>query len=246
METLRVDGLTKSLGGQRIVDDVSFTLGRGDVVAFAGPNGAGKSTTIKMILGLVFPDRGSVHINEQPLTARNRWILSRVGAMIESPSFYGTATGEQNLRLFADLYGVPRTRVGEVLDLVDLGDAAGKKVDRYSLGMKQRLGIARAFLNRPDLVILDEPTNGLDPFGVREIRQLVGRLAGDEGVTFLVASHVLSELEQICGRAVILDRGRVVAQGDLPSLMAAHQSRDLEHLFLSVLSGARDADVARA
>jgi len=246
METLRVDGLTKTLGGLRVVDDVSFSLARGDVVAFAGPNGAGKSTTIKMILGLVFPDRGSVHINEQPLTPRNRWILSRVGAMIEAPSFYGTATGEQNLRLFADLYGVPRTRVGEVLELVDMADAARKKVDRYSLGMKQRLGIARAFLNRPDLVILDEPTNGLDPFGVREIRQLIGRLAGDEGVTFLVASHVLSELEQICNRAVILDRGRVVVQGDLPSLMAAHGSHDLEHLFLSVLNGARDADAARA
>lgn len=194
------------------------------------------------------PLTAAAYINEQPLTPRNRWILSRVGAMIEALSFYGTRHQvEQNLRLFADLYGVPRTRVGEVLELVDMADAARKKVDRYSLGMKQRLGIARAFLNRPDLVILDEPTNGLDPFGVREIRQLIGRLAGDEGVTFLVARTSSANSEQICNRAVILDRGRVVVQkATFPSLMAAHGSHDLEHLFLSVLNGARDADAARA
>jgi len=125
--------------------------------------------------------------------------------------------------------------VGEVLEMVGLQDAAGKRVDRYSLGMKQRLGIARAFLGRPDVVILDEPTNGLDPFGVIEIRELIGQLARREGVTFLIASHVLSELEHICNKAIILDRGRIVTQGSLNALMASQQAKDLEELFISVL-----------
>ncbi len=246
MESLRVEGLTKTLAGAKVVDDVSFVLAPGDVAAFAGPNGAGKSTTIKMILGLVRPDQGTVHINEQPLTPGNRWILSRVGAMIESPSFYPNASGEQNLRLFADLYGTPRSRVAEVLEMVDLTEAARKRVDRYSLGMKQRLGIARAFLVRPDVVILDEPTNGLDPFGVIEIRELIGELARREKVTFLVASHVLSELEHICNKAIIINRGRIVAQGGLRQLMAAHGSRDLEDLFINLLRGADHVGTAEA
>ena len=235
MEALRVEGLSKTLGGDKVVNDVSFSLTPGDVAAFAGPNGAGKSTTIKLILGLVRADAGTVHINEQPLTTSNRWVLSRVGAMIESPSFYGNASGRLNLELFADLYGAPRSRVGEVLEMVGLQDAAGKRVDRYSLGMKQRLGIARAFLGRPDVVILDEPTNGLDPFGVIEIRELIGQLARREGVTFLIASHVLSELEHLCNKAIILDRGRIITQGNLNALMASQQAEDLEELFISVL-----------
>ncbi len=241
MEALSVEGLTKTLGGVRVVDDVSFAVPRGDVLAFAGPNGAGKSTTIKMILGLVFPDQGSVRINDQPLTPRDRRMLTRVGAMIESPSFFGNASGALNLRLFADLYGVHRSRVDEVLEMVDLRADARKKVERYSLGMKQRLGIARAFLNHPDLVILDEPTNGLDPFGVVEIRELIGRLSREQGVTFVIASHVLSELESLCNRAVLLQRGRVVADGDLRELMAEHGAADLEQLFLTVLGGGRHA-----
>lgn len=241
METLRVEGLTKTLGGETVVSDVSFSLHQGDVVAFAGPNGAGKSTTIKMILGLISPDSGNVYIGGEPLSPANRSILAKVGAMIESPAFYGNASGEQNLRLFADLYGVPRARVGEVLEMVDMAGATKKRVDRYSLGMKQRLGIARAFLNDPELVILDEPTNGLDPFGVVEIRDLIGRLAAEHGVTFLVASHVLSELEHICNRAIILNRGRIVTQGGLSELMAAHGASSLENLFMSLLSGGRHA-----
>lgn len=246
MYALHIDGLTKTLGGSRVVDGVSFDVSRGDVVAFAGPNGAGKSTTIKMILGLVFPDSGVVEVNGQPIQAGNRAVLGRVGAMIESPSFYGSASGEQNLRLFADLYGASRSRVGEVLEMVDLASAARKRVDRYSLGMKQRLGIARAFLNSPDLVLLDEPTNGLDPFGVVEIRQLIGDLSREHGVTFVIASHVLSELESLCNRAVILDRGRVVADGDLRDLRQAHGVDDLESLFMAVLGGVRGVNAHRS
>lgn len=217
-------GLRKSypsLRGRRIaVHGLDLDVPTGGVHGFLGPNGSGKTTTIRMLLGLTTADSGSMTVFGQPVPQRLPQVVSRVGAIVESPKFFPTFSGERNLRLLAEAIGTPPSRVGEVLDEVGLHDRGKDQFRAYSLGMKQRLAIAATLLKSPDLLIFDEPTNGLDPAGIHEIRTTMRRLA-DEGRTVLVSSHILSEVEQIADTVSIIGRGRMLAQGSVAALIGA-------------------------
>jgi ABC-2 type transport system ATP-binding protein len=210
------------------VDALDLSIEAGTLYGFLGPNGAGKTTTIRMLLGLIFPSGGDVEILGRPVfgEAGGRAALRRVGAIVEEPAFWGYLSGRRNLECFARAAGPSedrRARLGridDVLRTVDLTEAASKKVKRYSQGMRQRLGIALALLGAPELLVLDEPTNGLDPGGMRDVRLLLRRLAG-EGTTVFVSSHLLSEVEAVCDRVGVLARGRLVADGPPSNLRPA-------------------------
>jgi ABC-2 type transport system ATP-binding protein len=222
---LETRGLTKRYGRRAVVNDLSLSVGRGDICGFLGQNGAGKSTTLRMIAGLVRPTSGEVFLLGHDVRRRRARALRRVGVIIESPAFYDNFTGRANLRMLASLSGgATKRRIEEVLEIVGLGRRAGDAVRVYSYGMRQRLGIAQALLPDPDLVILDEPTNGLDPQGIREVRDLVRRLRDEFGLTVLLSSHLLSEVEQLCDRVAIIDQGRLLYQGPTAELVAAATS----------------------
>jgi ABC-2 type transport system ATP-binding protein len=221
--------LTKKFGRQTVVNSIDLAVPRGSVFGFLGPNGSGKTTTIRMLLGLAGATSGEVRVLGQELPAQLPNILPRVGALIEGPGFYPFLSGAANLiRLdSADRFASPasrRTRVAEALERVGLTHAAGKKVKAYSLGMKQRLGIANALLTPRELIVLDEPTNGLDPQGTREVRNLVRSLT-NQGTTVFVSSHLLAEIEQMCTHAAVMRAGNLVAQGSLDELRQTGQTR---------------------
>ncbi|MFD6755587.1 ABC transporter ATP-binding protein [Micromonospora gifhornensis] len=203
-------------GGVTAVDGLSLRVHEGEVLGFLGPNGAGKTTTMRMLVGLVRPSAGRIRVLGQPPGRQ----LARIGALIESPTFYPHLTGRDNLRLAARYAGVPDAAADRVLDQVGLSARAGSPFRTYSLGMKQRLGVAAALLKDPSLLILDEPTNGLDPAGVAEMRELL-RSLGQHGQTVLLSSHVLAEVEQVCDRIAVIDRGRLVAEGTPDELRGA-------------------------
>ncbi|MFC4496671.1 ABC transporter ATP-binding protein [Streptomyces ovatisporus] len=218
-------GLSKRYrGGQLAVDGLDLSVPRGSVFGFLGPNGSGKTTTIRMLLGLIDATGGSVRLLGEPMPRAGRDVLPRVGALIEGPALYGFLTGRGNLLRYdaADPTADPRTRASRVeaaLERVGLSAAAGKKAKAYSLGMKQRLGIAAALLQPRELLVLDEPTNGLDPQGMREIRSLVRALAQD-GTTVFLSSHLLDEIEQVCSHTAVMNRGRLVTQGTVAEMSA--------------------------
>ncbi|GHG56276.1 ABC transporter ATP-binding protein [Sinomonas cellulolyticus] len=223
------DDLTKRFGAHTAVDHLSLTVPQGSVYGFLGPNGSGKTTTIRMLLGLVAPSAGRAEVLGRVMPRGAREVLPRVGALVEGPAFYPFLTGAANLARLdtADPLAPSRTRrarVGEALERVGLAHAAAKKVHAYSLGMKQRLGLAAALLAPRTLLMLDEPTNGLDPQGTREVRALIRSLAED-GTTVFVSSHLLAEVEQVCTHAAVLRTGRLVAQGTLDSLRGASRPR---------------------
>lgn len=247
---LEVRGLTKRFGSFTAARDVSFRVYRGDVFGFLGPNGAGKSTTIGMLLGLIKPTAGEIRMFGLP-PERHDEALANVGGIIEAPAFYPYLSGRDNLRALAHLRpGTTRQRIDEVLELVGLSEAATKKFGQYSLGMKQRLGIAWTLLHDPDLLILDEPTNGLDPAGMLEVRHLILRLA-EQGKTIFISSHLLHEIEQVCDRVAVIRRGEVVAEGAVDELLSqterliirTPQLRDAA-MLLRGLPGVRDIAVA--
>jgi ABC-2 type transport system ATP-binding protein len=211
-----VAGLTKTYGTLRAVDDLSFTVEPGTITGFLGPNGAGKTTTLRMLLGLITPDAGTVTISGHPysaLPAPN----NQVGAVLEASGFHPARSGRNHLRIYGTVNGYPPDRADQVLDLVGLADAGRRAVRGYSLGMRQRLALATALLGDPKMLILDEPANGLDPEGIAWLRRLLRALA-DEGRTVLVSSHVLSEVQQLVDQVVILHSGRLVRQGTLAEL----------------------------
>ena len=210
--------LTKCYGARVAVDSLDMTIPAGVVAGFIGPNGAGKTTTLRMLLGLVRPSAGGAEVFGIPLHARARY-LPRVGALIESPAFYPGLSGERNLAVQAALGGFDRARIPVVLERVGLTGRGGDYYRTYSMGMKQRLAIAGALLGDPSLLILDEPTNGLDPAGIRDMRSLVRSLA-EEGPTVLVSSHLLAEVQQVCDWLVVIEQGRRVFQGATATLMA--------------------------
>lgn len=220
---VEVTGLTKDFGTFRAVDDLTFELPQGDVIGFVGPNGAGKSTTIRMLLGLIRPTAGTGHVFGEPISDPPAY-MDRVGALVESPTLYAQLSGQRNLLVLARLAGLPTSRIGEVLDIVNLSERAKDRYSDYSLGMKQRLGIAAALLPDPDLLILDEPTNGLDPAGTVEMRNLLQDL-GAAGTTVMVSSHLLSEIQAACDRLVMIQRGRMVFQGTIDDLLGSRQDR---------------------
>jgi ABC-type multidrug transport system ATPase subunit len=218
---IQVQGLTKKFGHQfTAVSDLSFSVNKGDVYGFLGQNGAGKSTTIRMLLSLITPTSGSIEIFGMPLQANRAAIMQNVGAVIEKPAMYEYLTAYQNLKIFSALSGVSKTRLQLLheLDVVGLAARAHDLVRTFSQGMKQRLAIAMAMVNDPQLILLDEPTNGLDPQGIADIRNLILQLSRVQGKTVLVSSHLLSEIEQVATRLIIIDKGCKLVEGDSKDL----------------------------
>ncbi len=234
---IEVVGLSKGFGDVLAVDDLSFSVGHGEVCGLLGPNGAGKTTTLRVLVGLLRPGAGTVRVLGTTMTPSNP-VLARVGTMIEHAEFVPFLSGMRNLKIHWQEAGGKwaDADLDTALAIADLGDAINRKVKTYSQGMRQRLGIARALLGRPEVLVLDEPTNGLDPGEIREVRDLLGRLAA-KGVTVLLSSHLLAEVEQVCSHVVVMDRGRLVAAGTIAELTAAAGS---------VYFGVDDVDRAEA
>jgi ABC-2 type transport system ATP-binding protein len=219
---LQTEGLTKRFKRRTAVDRLTMRVERGDIYGFLGPNGAGKSTTLRMLLGLVRPTSGVIKFSLRESSWKYLKARSRIGAIIETPAFYENFSARRNLQLLASLSGgVQKKRVEEVLDIVDLRERAGDPVKVFSYGMRQRLGIAQALLPTPDLIILDEPTNGLDPQGIQQTRQLIRRLRDEFKLTVLLSSHLLVEVEQLCNRVGIIHEGRLLYEGGPETLVAS-------------------------
>ena len=216
-------GLTRRFGKQLAVDQINLLVPAGGVYGFLGPNGAGKTTAIRMLLGLIRPDAGAVRLFNENLNGNHLSIMRRVGALVESPSLYPHLTGRENLEVTRRLLGSPRALIDVALETIRLTKDAHRRVREYSLGMRQRLGLALALLNKPQLLILDEPTNGLDPAGIHEMRDLIRRLPEEFGVTVFLSSHLLSEVEQIAGHIGIIHEGRLLFQGTLAELQSKQQ-----------------------
>ena len=239
MNIIETHDLCKQYGNALRVAHLDLDVPEGSVYGFLGPNGAGKSTTLKMLLGLVRPTAGDIRVLGKKMDGGNRLaVLRQVGSLIESPSYYGHLTGEENLRIVQTLRGVPEKNIREVLQIVRLDGQRGKKVAHYSLGMKQRLGLAAALLGYPKLLILDEPTNGLDPAGIQEMRELICSLPERFGMTVVVSSHLLSEIDQMADHVAIIREGELVFQDTLEAL----HGRSRHHLALRTTNNA----VARA
>ena len=229
MNIIQTSDLCKQYGGALRVSHLNLSVPEGSVYGFLGPNGAGKSTTLKMILRLVRPTAGSIEVLGKSMDGANRLaVLRQVGSLIESPSYYGHLTGEENLRIVQTLRGVPEKNIREVLQIVRLDGQRGKKAAHYSLGMKQRLGLAAALLGYPKLLILDERTNGLDPAGIQEMRELICDLPRRFGMTVVVSSHLLSEIDQMADHVAIIREGELVFQDTLETL----HSRSCRHLAM--------------
>jgi len=221
---LKISGLTKRFGSYTAVDGLDLDVYQGDIFGFLGPNGAGKTTTMRMIVGLVRPTSGHIEINGFDVRSRFLDAIGQVGALVDIPAFYGGLSATQNLRIIASVAGaVPRSRVEELIDVVGLRAAAHRKVKTYSHGMQQRLAIAQALLTRPPLMILDEPTTGLDPEGKLEFLHLLRRLAHEERITIFISSHLLEEVEEICNRTAIIKDGKLLVCNDVQALLAEEE-----------------------
>lgn len=228
---LKTENLYKAFKGQTIVDNLSLEIQRNTVFGLLGPNGAGKSTTLKMITGMLQPNAGEITFNGHPWTRND---LQDIGVLIESPPLYENLTAKENLKVRTIALGLPQSRIEEVLEIVDLTNTGKKRAGQFSLGMKQRLGIAIALLNKPKLLILDEPTNGLDPIGIQDLRKLI-RSFPAQGITVILSSHILSEVEQVVDDIGIIADGKLGYQGTAP------QGQELESLFMQVVSANRKA-----
>ncbi|MBV9070176.1 MAG: ABC transporter ATP-binding protein [Acidobacteria bacterium] len=233
--TLTATNLTKIIGDKTIVDDVSFELQRGEIFGFLGPNGAGKTTTIRMLVGLIKPTSGNVTICGFDQRHQFEDAMRCVGCIVENPDLYRFMTGRENLEHFARMLRVGSNEIERVADLVSLAHRLEQRVGTYSLGMRQRLGIAQALLGDPKLLILDEPANGLDPAGIREIRELLRRLASEREMSIFISSHLLAEIELTCDRVAIIHKGRILREGTVRELISSRREMEL-----------RVDDVARA
>uniref|UniRef100_UPI003FED8AD0 ATP-binding cassette domain-containing protein n=1 Tax=Gemmiger formicilis TaxID=745368 RepID=UPI003FED8AD0 len=240
---IETKALCKQYGPHTAVDHVELHVPQGCVYGFIGPNGAGKSTTMKMLLGLIHPTAGRVRLLGQELTEKSRLpLLRQTGSLIESPAGYLHLTAQENLEIVADLKGVPHKDIGRVLDIVHLTQDRSRRVGQYSLGMKQRLGIAMALLGSPKLLILDEPTNGLDPAGIQEMRALIRNMPAATGATVLISSHLLGEMEQMVEQVGIIDHGHILFEGPLTEL----QRHSRGNVTLRLLDPAKAAPILRA
>ncbi|MBU3175797.1 ABC transporter ATP-binding protein [Clostridium estertheticum] len=226
-EVLKIDNLKKIIGKRTIVSDICFELKKGEIFGFLGPNGAGKSTTIKMIVGLSKITEGSIYVGGCSVKDDFKGAMRNIGCIVENPDMYKYMSGMDNLKIFAKIYeGVDEVRINEVVKIVDLERAINDKVKTYSLGMKQRLGIAQALLHSPKLLILDEPTNGLDPAGIKAMRVLLRKLASDTGLTVLVSSHILGEMQQMCDRVGIINKGKIITIKSVEELLNMTKADD--------------------
>lgn len=240
---IETKALCKQYGPHTAVDHVELHVPQGCVYGFIGPNGAGKSTTMKMLLGLIHPTAGRVRLLGQELTEKSRLpLLRQTGSLIESPAGYLHLTAQENLEIVADLKGVPHKDIGRVLDIVHLTQDRNRRVGQYSLGMKQRLGIAMALLGSPKLLILNEPTNGLDPAGIQEMRALIRNMPAATGATVLISSHLLGEMEQMVEQVGIIDHGHILFEGPLTEL----QRHSRGNVTLRLLDPAKAAPILRA
>ncbi|KLV25445.1 ABC transporter ATP-binding protein [Niallia circulans] len=215
---IETSNLTKKFGKFLAVDQVNLLVPKGGIYGFLGPNGAGKSTTIRMLLGLIKETKGEVKVFNKSIKDDRIAILSRIGSMVETPSYYGHLTAYENLEVTRKILGAEKKEIERVLEIVKLTEVRNKAVKKFSLGMKQRLGIAQALLGKPELLILDEPTNGLDPSGIIEIRELIKSLPKDYGITILISSHILSEIELMATHVGIINKGRLLFQGSMNDL----------------------------
>lgn len=240
---IKLDKVDKRIGKRKIIDNVSFEVLKGDICGFIGPNGAGKTTTIKMITGLITPTKGDVFIGGINVAKDREKALFKMGAIVESPIFFNYMSGRKNLQNLARLnLGMSRKdqleKVEEALEIVGLktkkDDRGDDKVKTYSLGMKQRLGIAQALLNNPQIVILDEPANGLDPLGMRDLRELILKLKEQYGITFFISSHLLDELQKICNHYLIIREGKVIWNGNSDALLK-YSGKNLEETFIDLM-----------
>lgn len=228
---LQTHRLTKTIGGRNIVEDVNLHVRKGEIYGFLGPNGAGKTTVMKMLTNLWKPTDGSIELFGTPLAPDSYGVLKRMGSIIEFPAFYEHMTGYQNLKLHCEYMGYYKHgSIEDALEMLELKGAANKKVKTYSLGMKERLGIARAVLCRPELLILDEPTNGLDPAGMKQVRELLKALAAEFGMTVLISSHILSEVESIADTIGIIHHGRLVQEISMSEI----EQRTLAYIAVTV------------
>ena len=224
---LETKELTKNFSGQLAVNSVSLQVKRNSIYGLLGPNGAGKSTTLKLILGLLRPTTGQIFFDGEPWKREH---LAKIGSLIEEPALYGNLTAEENLLVHTELLGIPKDKIYEVLETVDLKDTGKKKTSQFSHGMKERLGIAIALLNDPPLLLLDEPTSGLDPMGIQEFRELIAAFP-KKGMTVILSSHILSEVEQIVDEIGIIDKGQLIFQG------TPNRDEDLEAFFMKMIRG---------
>ena len=229
---LQTNHLTKTIGGKELVTDVNLHIKKGEIYGFLGPNGAGKTTVMKMLTNLWKPTGGSIEIFGETLTPRSYEVLKRMGSIIEFPTFYDSLTGYDNLKLHCEYMGYyQHGSVENALDMLDLTDAADKPVKNYSLGMKERLGIARTILCKPELLILDEPTNGLDPAGMKQIRDLLKTLCTEYGITIMISSHILSEIESIADTVGVINHGRMVKEISMKTI----EQMSLAYIELAVI-----------
>lgn len=248
---ITTNGLTKKYKNFTSVDNVSLHIRKGSIYGFLGPNGAGKSTTMKMLLGLTAPTKGSFTIDGKHLPADRMVILKEIGSFIEQPSFYANLTGRENLDIIRRILGLPKQAVEDAMDLVSLSEFGDRLAKKYSLGMKQRLGLAGALIGRPPILILDEPTNGLDPSGIHEIRNLIKSLPSLYDCTVLISSHMLSEIELMADDIGILNHGHLLFEGSMDelrqnALQSGFAADNLEDMFLSMVDKDNAARKQRA
>ena len=210
-ELLTINHLIKTFGKRRVVDDVSFSVQSGEVFGFLGPNGAGKTTTIKMVMGFLFPDSGDISICGYSLKHKYEKAMAHIGGIVENPEMFKEFSGRKNIEMYARIHGnIKKERIDEVIELVGMTARANEKIKKYSLGMKQRICLAQSLVHSPQVLILDEPTNGLDPAGIKELREILKKLAHEKGVAVLVSSHQLSEMQLMCDRVGIINHGQLL------------------------------------
>lgn len=232
---LEIKGLSKAFGKKQILRDINITVGSGEIFGFLGPNGSGKTTTIKLMLGLLKLSEGEIRICGHDISSDYENAISNVGGIIENPEMYKYLTGRQNLMQYRRMHDdITDERFEEVINIVDLGARIDDKISKYSLGMRQRLGIAQAILHRPKLLVLDEPTNGLDPAGIRDLRDIFKRLAHTDNCSVFVSSHMLAELELMCDRVCVIDRGSVLSVKTMNEIRAVKD--DVDHLIYRIES----------
>lgn len=209
MNVLEVKDVYKKLGKREVIKGINFSVGKGEIFGFLGPNGAGKTTTIKMMVGLIHPDQGSICIDGADIVKSGNKARSKIGAVVENPEMYNYLSGMANLKMLAEVRNIPKRNIDEVVELVSLTDRIGDKVGKYSLGMKQRLGLACCLLPKPKLIILDEPTNGLDPSGIIDFRDIIKKSVQEMGASVFISSHILSEVEQLCTTVAFINQGEI-------------------------------------
>ncbi|MBI9035313.1 MAG: ABC transporter ATP-binding protein [Bacteroidales bacterium] len=224
---LEVKNLVMHFKQLKAVDDLSFSVQKGDIYGFLGPNGSGKSTTLRMLLSLIYPQSGMIKVFGKDLSRETNVILSKIGALVEKPEFYNYLSAYKNLEILMRYCGQSYSKayLNDILDLVGLGGRIHSKVDTYSQGMKQRLGIAQALIHKPDLLMLDEPVNGLDPQGIKDIRDLLINLNQEKGITILISSHILKEIEVIANRMLVINNGKSIAEGEVKTLIGQQFNR---------------------